>query len=341
MMLFAHNVCSERCHGDARSEKCLYVNIACGKYKEIISVLTMEVTGISLKEKYFLGSAYYGLFFRASLQDDKCQYARSAKNVLRDYLLQMSRAYHKDDGGNWGTSFDMQLVYHATKMYKNLDQFSGCLNDGMTYEEASILVKEQTVSFIDNIFLDSSNKEISDAKKSIFDKVNDIISKASDFETKMAMKIVELNTAERHLNEIALVFQNEFGIDKKADLNKIKVLDDYAILSSLKNKYNKTYEEIDRIFIELKSYINMPSSNKAYMENNKNNINSTGDVKSKVAQAFNQSSIFFEGLFNSDLMQLINSYENSGDNLLKNSLETIIQSVPDLKKLAEQQRNKK
>lgn len=326
-MLFStgFDVCSanKKCSIE-NDDECLKMAYACGKYYQIVSVLKLETNRMDRIKQYFLGSAYYGLFFQSDLITDKCKYRKKAKSLLKDYLIVVKKTYSVD-----GDYYERQYTYHAAKTLKVLESFSGCVDDGMTIEDAKSYITEKIVFIMENIFTSDDQKksgiDISAAKEEMLKQVNFVVSKASEFQTTLSMKLIELKSAERHLENIANVFISDFGAKNgEKSIRSDSSVKDFTQLEKLE-QYNEGYKRIDKVINDMKNLIAGDGNWFDKAEGLRRGLLiDIEEVNRKSVESLNQSDYVFPiHTSNSKLLALTDFSESRGHSLLKDSLERL------------------
>ncbi|MBF0314126.1 MAG: hypothetical protein HQK50_07710 [Oligoflexia bacterium] len=191
-----------------RDNQCLAKNYACGRYDTITSTLYVETYAPTLVQKYYLGAALYGLYVRNRTKSLECEYALAAKDYLSDFLLDKELRYR--ESGLFGTSENMNQVYHATQLLNDLASVEGCLESALTRARVQNLASNYTLSGIKDFFLNPSALARQDMD-SLNDTLRSFVSNASEIETGLAMREVEIESGFRHLANVLAIFREIFG----------------------------------------------------------------------------------------------------------------------------------
>lgn len=229
-----------------RDDNCLEKTYACGKYQTLIHTLYAEDYAPTTVQKYFLGASLYGLYIRNRAKSLQCEYMKAAKENLEDFLLEKELQFTSK--GTFGTANHMNQTYHATKMINDLKGVSGCLESAYTRSKIERLSKAITMKNAKSVFL-APNDQMKDHLDSIILGLRGFISKASDLETGIVMRRIEIKTGERHLNNIKEIFKEIFGEVQVAGQDVIVKTD---ILSELERKSGGYLKEVKLQELEFK-----------------------------------------------------------------------------------------
>ena len=190
------------------SDTCLAKHYACGGYETIVRTLYAESYAPTVVQKYFIGASLYGLYTRTRSKGLQCEYVRAAREYLDDYLTKKQLEF--TSGGSFGSVGQMNQLYHATKMYEDLKKVTGCLESAYTRARIEAVAQAEAIATSKSFFLNAP-----DDMKSEFDTIRQalrgFVSKASDLETGMALRRIEIQSGNRHVGIIVEIFADIFG----------------------------------------------------------------------------------------------------------------------------------
>jgi hypothetical protein len=187
---------------------CLERTYACGEYDTIIQSLFVERFEPTPDQKYFLGASFYGRHIRERAAGIQCEMVKFSREYLADYLSGVETRFSAS--GSFGTVRQMDQIYHASQMHGDLGDVTGCPESALTRATVESVARAEAVRFVRSVFLAPPPEA-----RSSFDTLQlvlrSFVSRASDLETGIALRSIEIKTAETHLAEIRTVFANIFG----------------------------------------------------------------------------------------------------------------------------------
>lgn len=187
---------------------CLEKTYACGQYDTIIQTLYAEDFGLIADQKYYLGAAFYGRHVRERATGAQCGMVREARDKLTDYLMGVDAEFTAS--GSFGSLRQMDQIYHANQMMSDLGEIAGCVESALTRARIDAVARSEGVRFARAVFL-SPPSEARDAFGTLQLALRGFVSKASDLETGIALRRVEIRSARSHLTAIRAIFANVFG----------------------------------------------------------------------------------------------------------------------------------
>ena len=149
------------------------------------------------------------------------------REYLNDYLSTVDARFKKS--ASFGTVGQMDQIYHGTRMLNALNAVSGCVESAFTRSRIQSIAGSEAEDFAKNIFLNPP-----DEAKAAFDSLrmalSSFVSRASDLETGIALRRVEIQSAHNHLDAITAIFKEIFGT---VDLTNGRVSVETTTLDSL------------------------------------------------------------------------------------------------------------
>lgn len=191
--------------GDAA---CLERVYACGEYDTVIATLLAERVEATPDQKYFVGASFYGKHIRERSAGVQCEMVKSAREYLTDYLGDVDEQFTRTQ--SFGTVRQMDQIYHANRMMSELGEVAGCPESAFTRARIEQVAKSEAVSYARDVFLNPPS-EAQDAFETMQLSLRGFVSKASDLETGIALRQIELTSAGTHLLAIRTVFGDIFG----------------------------------------------------------------------------------------------------------------------------------
>ena len=104
----------------------------------------------------------------------------------------------------------MKQIYHATKMYDDLNMVLGCPESAHTETEIRAMAEAEARRYIKDVFL-SPPASIKDSMKDLHKELQHVVSMASNFETNMALSEIQVESGKRHLGIIKDILEKVFG----------------------------------------------------------------------------------------------------------------------------------
>lgn len=222
-------------------DNCLEKLYACGRYDHIVHTLWTEDFDSTAVQKYFIGVSLYGMYVRSRAKSLQCEYAKGAKENLEDYLMEKEGKFHEK--GTYGTVGHMNQLYHATKILNDLKGLTGCLESAFTRARMKNFAKGVALNEGKSVFLAPSDS-MKDMLNSIILAIQGFVSKASDLETGLALRRIEIKTGERYLNNIKVIFKEIFGDVQVTPDNDVTIKTD--VLAGIEKKSSGFLREVNQ-----------------------------------------------------------------------------------------------
>ena len=138
----------------------------------------------------------------------ECEMVRAGRQKLFDYLTTVQEEFNR--AGSFGNVRQMRQIYFATQMYDRLNAVSGCPQSALTRARIQMIARAEALDYGSNVFLDPP-PAVSDAFLTMQNALRGFVSKASDLETGIALREVELDAADARLAAIRVLFEEVFG----------------------------------------------------------------------------------------------------------------------------------
>ena len=230
----AQSICeSEVASCDLQTDSaCLEKTYACGEYDTIVATLFVEDIAPTLDHKFYLGASFYGKYLRERSLGAECEMVRQGRQKLFDYLTAVQGEFNR--AGSFGNVRQMRQIYFATQMYDRLNAVSGCPQSALTRARIQMIARAEALDYGSNVFLDPP-PAVSDAFLTMQNALRGFVSKASDLETGIALREVELDAATARLAAIRGLFEEVFGAVSGAGAAlsvDTGVLDDLTVTTS-------------------------------------------------------------------------------------------------------------
>jgi hypothetical protein len=187
---------------------CLERHYACGEYDTIISTLFAETFDRTPDQKFYLGAAFYGRQVRERSAGAQCEMVKFARDNLTDYLGTLDQQF--TESGSFGTVRQMDQIYHANQMMADLAEITGCPESALTRARIAAVAQSEAARYARAVFL-TPPTEAREAFDSLLLSLRSFVSRASDLETGIALRRVEISSAITHLGAIRGVFATVFG----------------------------------------------------------------------------------------------------------------------------------
>ncbi len=191
-----------------QDQLCLERVLACGEYDTIIATLFAEDVAPSLDQKFALGAAYFGNHVRARATGVQCRAVVKGREWLRDYLGTVDTEFRQS--ASFGTLAQMRQIYHATQMLGELDQVGGCPESALTRARVQAIAAAEATQFARAIFLTPPDA-VADVMGTLNIALRTFVSQASDLETGIALRRIEIEAAGRVLGNVRGLFDEVFG----------------------------------------------------------------------------------------------------------------------------------
>lgn len=187
---------------------CLEKTYACGEFDTVIQALFVERFEPTADQKYFIGAAFFGRHIRERAAGVQCEMVKFSREYLTDYLSQVETGF--TTSGSFGTVRQMDQIYHASQMLTDLGDVTGCPESALTRAVVEDVARSEAVRYARSVFLDPPSEA-----RSLFDTLlltlRGFVSKASDLETGIALRRIEIASAHSHLKAIRAIFAEVFG----------------------------------------------------------------------------------------------------------------------------------
>jgi len=187
---------------------CLERTYACGEYETIIQSLFVERFEPTPDQKYFLGASFYGRHIRERAAGIQCEMVKFSREYLADYLSGVATRF--TESGSFGTVRQMDQIYHASQMLGDLGDVMGCPESALTRATVESVARSEAVRFARSVFLDPP-AEAQSSLDTLQLALRSFVSRASDLETGIALRAVEIKSAQTHLGAIRTIFADIFG----------------------------------------------------------------------------------------------------------------------------------
>lgn len=191
-----------------QDQLCLERVLACGEYDTIIATLFAEDVAPKLDQKFALGAAYFGNHVRARATGVQCRAVVKGREWLRDYLGSVDTEFRQS--ASFGTLAQMRQIYHATQMLGELDQVGGCPESALTRARVQAIAAAEATQFARAIFLTPPDA-VADVMGTLNIALRTFVSQASDLETGIALRRIEIEAAGRVLGNVRGLFDEVFG----------------------------------------------------------------------------------------------------------------------------------
>ncbi|ESW79493.1 hypothetical protein X772_27285 [Mesorhizobium sp. LSJC280B00] len=187
---------------------CLERTYACGEYDTVIQSLFVERFEPTPDQKYFVGASFYGRHIRERAAGVQCEMVKFAREYLSDYLSGVEAKF--TTSGSFGTVRQMDQIYHAAQMLTDLGDVTGCPESALTRATVEDIARSEAVRYARSVFLQPP-PEARSSFKTLQGALSGFVSRASDLETGIALRRVEIKSADTHLKAIRVIFAEIFG----------------------------------------------------------------------------------------------------------------------------------
>ncbi|WP_437939346.1 hypothetical protein [Sorangium sp. So ce341] len=193
---------------------CYETLAARGSYQEIVDLIEVESLGLTPQERYFLGTAYFGLSNRTGADSLRCHAAVRASELLEAFLTEQQVRYREQH--SFGTSDDMKYTYHATKMISALEAVKGCEESSHTPASLERYGRRYAVERLRGLFYKTSGpdalRDRFDAKMTqLGDQMKGFVATASSVETRFGLNLTEIDVGRQYLFKIKDRINGLFG----------------------------------------------------------------------------------------------------------------------------------
>lgn len=226
---------------DIRTDgECLARTYACGEYDTIIAGLFAETLAPTPDQKYYLGAAFFQRQIRERAAGAQCEMVKFAREYLADYLIDVDAEFSRSQ--SFGTLRQMDQIYHANRMLTDVGEVPGCPESALTRARIASVAQAEADSYARDVFI-LPPPEALDAFGTLQLALRGVVSKASDLETGIALRQVELRSAATHLLAIRQIFTDIFG---PVTGSGTAVVADTAILDGLLTRTRDMLREVQR-----------------------------------------------------------------------------------------------
>lgn len=187
---------------------CLERTYACGEYDTVIETLFVEDFAPTPDQKYFIGASFFGKHVRERAAGMQCEMVKFSREYLTDYLSTLDLQF--TETGSFGTVRQMDQIYHATRILSDLGEVPGCPESALTRARIEAVARSEAVGYAKGVFLDPPS-EARDAFETLQLALRGFVSRASDLETGIALRRIEIQSARTHLDAIQDIFREVFG----------------------------------------------------------------------------------------------------------------------------------
>lgn len=218
---------------------CLERTYACGEYDTVIQTLFVEDFAPTADQKYFIGAAFFGKHVRERSAGIQCEMVKFSREYLIDYLSTLDLQFTQT--GSFGSVRQMDQLYHATQMLSDLGEVPGCPESALTRARIAAIARGEAVSYAKSVFLNPPS-EARGAFDTLLLSLRSFVSRASDLETGIALRRVEIRSAETHLGSIRGVFAEVFG---QVTGTGTSIAVDTSVLDSLQTRTAKMLRDVE------------------------------------------------------------------------------------------------
>lgn len=187
---------------------CLERTYACGAYDTVIETLFVEDFALTGDQKYYVGASFFGRHVRERSAGTQCEMVKFSREYLGDYLSSAELQFATS--GSFGTVRQMDQLYHASQMLTDLGAVSGCPESALTRSTIGSVAGAEAVRYAKDVFINPPS-EARAAFDTLLLSLRGFVSKASDLETGIALRRVEIRSAEFHLGAIRAILAEVFG----------------------------------------------------------------------------------------------------------------------------------
>ncbi len=195
---------------------CYEMLAARGNYQEIVDLIEVESLGLTPQERYFLGTAYFGLSNRTGADSLRCHAAVRASELLEAFLTEQQVLYREQH--SFGTSDDMKYSYHATKMMAALKSVKGCEDSSHTPASLERYGRRYAVERLRGLFYTTSGPDalrdgFGEKMTQLGDQMKAFVATASSVETRYGLNLTEVDVGRQYLFGIRDRINGLFGAD--------------------------------------------------------------------------------------------------------------------------------
>lgn len=222
---------------------CLEKTFACGEYDTVIRTLFAEDIAPTNDQKYFVGASFFGKQIRERSAGLRCEMIKQAREYLGDYLSASELAF--GETGSFGTVRQMDQLYHATQMMEELGEAGTCPDSALTRATIQTVARVEATRYAKDVFL-APPDEARAAFDTLVLSLRSFVSRASDLETGIALRRVEIDAADFQLAGIRTDMMEFFGQVTGAGANlavDTSVLDALEVSTARMLRETEVHEE--------------------------------------------------------------------------------------------------
>jgi hypothetical protein len=188
---------------------CLERTYACGEYDTVIQSLFVERFEPTPDQKFYVGASFFGRHVRERAAGVQCEMVKFAREYLTDYLTGVETEF-STGSGSFGTVRQMDQIYQAAQMMADLEDVTGCPESALTRATVEAIARSEATKYARSVFLQPP-EEARSAFDTLLLTLRSFVSRASDLETGIALRRIEIKSAETHLQAIRRIFVEIFG----------------------------------------------------------------------------------------------------------------------------------
>jgi len=178
---------------------------AVGRYQEVIDLIEVKTLGrqdLEPQERFFLGSAHFGLSHRTGAHSLQCFHAVRSKGLLEDFLVERQNLFQSQH--SLGTSDDMKYVELSVRTLEALGSVTGCEESSHTAASLERYGRRYAIERLQGLFYktgeqDPLNTGFQAKLQQLNGQMRDFVSIASTLETRYGLNLVELDTGRQYL----------------------------------------------------------------------------------------------------------------------------------------------
>jgi len=227
--------------------------VAYGRYQDVVDRIEVKTLGLAAQEKFFLGSAYFGLSNRTGARGLQCFYAIRARRLLEDFLIERQKLFLAEH--SFGTTDDMKYVDMATKTLDALGSTTGCEESSHTLASLEHYGRAYAVDRIQGLFYKTEAKDLlrerfEEKLGQLNNEMREFVATASKLETSYGLTLAELDSGQRYLQDIQKRINDQFQAEAvRAQPNKVGGDDSFPSFSydpiPLNHKLGKIKEKTE------------------------------------------------------------------------------------------------
>lgn len=200
---------------DANAKSCMESLLACGQYKELISLADRNVLGLDRHYNFYLGAAYFGLSGRTDAQSLRCYYTKRSSVQLQEFLIKTEAM--NSSSVTYGSDSEMDMLYFAARDLENLKNEPGCFES--SYAEGTLFLKAKadTFALMRGLLQDSDPKGTSTATttvrtrfQAIRNSLNTFVTTAAQIEERVSAYHVQIGLGHDTVQNVVTNLQTAF-----------------------------------------------------------------------------------------------------------------------------------